>query len=181
MVQSSAAERRVPLFEEPVPERTPEKTAGETAAAPAVRTEPSALLNPKPAGYEIKIATLAVDEKSAFTYGAQKQWHAPAAKPEALLPCIVRDTISHLFPYALIVFICSLAVFNVCQVQQTRTMTATLNELSTRNESLSNEWLALLAQRQALSAHSLIARQAVTKLGMMQPKTADEIVLRLDR
>ena len=72
-------------------------------------------------------------------------------------------------------------MFKVYQVQQTRLLTAEFNELVTGNDDLSNEWLGLLAKKQELEKQSAIRETAIQRLGMMQPKTEAEIVIRLDR
>lgn len=99
---------------------------------------------------------------------------------EPLVPTMFRDVFRHAGVYLLIFLMVGLALFKVYQVQQTRNLTATLNEIVTDNDNLQKEWLALLAQRQDLSAHTKIRAQAKAELGMIQPKTAQEILITLD-
>ena len=70
--------------------------------------------------------------------------------------------------------------YEVIQVQDTRQLTANLNEVNRNIENQSRESLLLQAQRQSLSAHSFIREQAIQKLGMVNPKTEAEVVIRLD-
>ena len=41
------------------------------------------------------------------------------------------------------------------------------------------EWLTLLSDREALTEYSVIRKNADEKLGMVQPKTEDEVVIDL--
>lgn len=94
---------------------------------------------------------------------------------------LLLDVAHHWYFYGLCLLLCAVCVFKVYQVQQTRQLTAELNELAENNDDLSNEWLGLLAKKQALEKQSVIREAAVTKLNMIQPRTEAEIVIRLDR
>ena len=102
-------------------------------------------------------------------------------KKRPFMRVLVSDVMRHWYFYFLCTALCGLCIFKVYQVQQTRLLTAELNELSVNNDDLSNEWLGLLAKKQALEKQSVIREAAVTKLNMVQPRTEAEIVIRLDR
>ena len=82
--------------------------------------------------------------------------------------------------YLLALGVTALCIYKVIQVQDTRQLTAHLNEVNRNIENQSRESLLLQAQRQSLSAHSFIREQAIQKLGMVNPKTETEVVIRLD-
>ena len=127
------------------------------------------------------VKTIEVDAKdsmSLYVMPSQNYQFKDANQP--LVPTMVSDILRHLGVYILILIAVGLAMFKVYQVQQTRNMTATLNEIIADNDNLQKEWLALLAQRQDLSAHSKIKAQAKAELKMIQPKTAQEILITLD-
>ncbi len=107
--------------------------------------------------------------------------YARQDKQRPLLRCLLSDVAHHWFFYFLCLAMCALAVYRITQVQQTRAMTAELNEIAETNDDLSNEWLGLLAKKESLEKQSLIRDAAVTQLGMFQPKTEAEVVIVLDR
>ena len=102
-------------------------------------------------------------------------------KHQAMMPTLFKDVGRYWYFYFLCLLLCALSLFKVYQVQQTRLLTAEFNELVTGNDDLSNEWLGLLAKKQELEKQSAIRETAIQRLGMMQPKTEAEIVIRLDR
>lgn len=101
-------------------------------------------------------------------------------KVRALLPTIVADIMRNSLVYLLALGVTALCIYKVIQVQDTRQLTAHLNEVNRDIENQSRESLLLQAQRQSLSAHSFIREQAIQKLGMVNPKTEAEVVIRLD-
>lgn len=107
--------------------------------------------------------------------------YARQDKQRSLFQCIRSDVFHHLVFYFLCISLCALAVYRITQVQQTRAMTAELNEIAETNDDLANEWLGLLAKKESLEKQSLIRDAAVTQLGMFQPKTEAEVVVVLDR
>lgn len=102
-------------------------------------------------------------------------------KKRPFMRVLLLDVLHHWYFYCLCLILCAVCVFKVYQVQQTRQLTAELNELAENNDDLSNEWLGLLAKKQALEKQSVIREAAMTKLNMIQPRTEAEIVIRLDR
>ena len=114
---------------------------------------------------------LAVPSLSLFE-GYKKQ-------KKALVPTILNDIFSNLLTYVLILVVTTLAVLKVHQVQMTRDMTIQYNEVIRHNELLDKEWLTLLSDREALTEYSVIRKNADEKLGMVQPKTEDEVVIDL--
>lgn len=102
-------------------------------------------------------------------------------KRQAMMPTLFKDVGRYWYFYFLCLILCGLSLFKIYQVQQTRLLTAEFNELVAGNDELSNEWLGLLAKKQELEKQSTIREMAVQRLGMMQPKTEAEIVIRLDR
>lgn len=101
-------------------------------------------------------------------------------KVRSLLPTIVTDLMRNSLVYLLALAVTALCIYKVIQVQDTRQLTANLNEVNRNIENQSRESLLLQAQRQSLSAHSFIREQAIQKLGMVNPKTEAEVVIRLD-
>lgn len=96
-----------------------------------------------------------------------------------MVPTILNDIFSNLLTYVLILVVTTLAVLKVHQVQMTRDMTIQYNEVIRHNELLHKEWLTLLSDREALTEYSVIRKNADEKLGMVQPKTEDEVVIDL--
>ncbi|MDY6321522.1 MAG: cell division protein FtsL [Succinivibrio sp.] len=111
-----------------------------------------------------------------FVPGMYRRPRAPA-----LLPTILGDLWHNALVVILALAVCALALGKVYQVQKTRSLTAELNEIAEHNDELSNEWLALLAKKQALEKQSVIRTAAMERLSMIQPKTEAEVVIRLDR
>lgn len=101
------------------------------------------------------------------------------AENRAFLPTLLSDIFKNAFTYLLILIVTSLSVYKVHQVQQTRAVTVEYNDLVRQNELLSQEWLSLLAEREALTEYSVVGKAASEKLHMVSPKTEDEIVLKL--
>lgn len=100
-------------------------------------------------------------------------------KKQALIPAIIDDIFSNVITYVLILVVTTLAVFKVHQVQVTREMTVKYNEMILHNELLHKEWLSLLSERESLTEYSVIRKNAIEKLDMVQPKTEDEVVIDL--
>ena len=107
--------------------------------------------------------------------------YARQTKQRPLFRYILLDMLRYWYFYVLCLLLCTLAVGKVYQVQQTRLMTADLNEVAENNDDLSNEWLGLLAKKEGLEKQSKIREVAITQLGMFQPRTEAEVVIRLDR
>lgn len=100
------------------------------------------------------------------------------APPElSLVPALLADLSRSFFCYFLIVVLCALSLFKVYQVQQTRELTAQLNEVQAANENLDRQWLVLTSQRQTLSEHARIRRAAQENLHMRAPKTDAELMI----
>ncbi|NLK85057.1 MAG: cell division protein FtsL [Aeromonadales bacterium] len=99
-------------------------------------------------------------------------------KRKALVPTIFNDILSNFMTYGLILVLTTLAVYKVHQVQMTRDMTVQYNEVAKHNDQLHKQWLSLLSEREALTEYSII-RQNAQELGMVQPKTEDEVVVDL--
>lgn len=116
--------------------------------------------------------------------GLSLNYYTPISSPaheRSLIPLIIDDLLHNWYFYALCVCLCLLSLYKVYQVQETRTLTAELNEIALNNDDLSNEWLGLLAQKEELEKQAVIREAAVKRLHMVQPKTEAEIVIRLDR
>ncbi len=99
----------------------------------------------------------------------------------SLVPCIMKDMARNALVWVLAATACVLAVGKAYQVQVTRSLTAELNAVSERNDALNNDWLELLAQKQQLERQGIVRQKASEKLGMVQPRTEAEVVVRLDR
>ncbi|MBU3826164.1 MAG: cell division protein FtsL [Candidatus Anaerobiospirillum merdipullorum] len=97
----------------------------------------------------------------------------------ALVPEIFADISKNFMVYFLILVLCALALFKVYQVQQTRLLTAQLNEVRLNNEDLQRHWLALTSERQVLSEHSRVRQQAQQVLAMQAPATDAELMIAL--
>ena len=110
-----------------------------------------------------------------------EQSHTVVIKHPSLVPCIFSDMVRNSLVWILALCACVLAVGKVYQVQVTRSLTAELNAVSVKNDTLNNDWLELLAQKQQLEGQGTVRQAATEKLGMVQPKTEAEIVVRLDR
>ena len=98
----------------------------------------------------------------------------------SLLRAIAADMGNNFFTYFLAVILCGLSIYKVVQVQETRDLIANLNEVTVHNENLNKDWLTLLAQRQALSEHNKIRREAAERLNMKAPRTEAEKVITLN-
>lgn len=102
-------------------------------------------------------------------------------KDPRLLPLLLRDFGVHWITYGLAICVCLLCLLKVYQVQDTRDLTARLNEVVATNADLEKQWLILVASRQKLSEHSKIRAIASESLGMVSPKTENEKVISLHR
>lgn len=102
-------------------------------------------------------------------------------KEPRLLPLLLRDFGVHWITYGLTICVCLLCLLKVYQVQDTRDLTARLNEVVATNADLEKQWLILVASRQKLSEHSEIRAVASESLGMVSPKTENEKVISLHR
>ena len=102
-------------------------------------------------------------------------------KEPRLLPLLLRDFGVHWITYGLAICVCVLCLLKVYQVQDTRDLTARLNEVVATNADLEKQWLILVASRQKLSEHSEIRAVASESLGMVSPKTENEKVISLHR
>lgn len=102
-------------------------------------------------------------------------------KEPRLLPLLLRDFGVHWITYGLAICVCLLCLLKVYQVQDTRDLTARLNEVVATNADLEKQWLILVASRQKLSEHSKIRSVASESLGMVSPKTENEKVISLHR
>lgn len=122
------------------------------------------------------------DKGIAERYSATRSYAAPVPKRErSLVPVIISGILHDWYFYALCVLACVLSLYKVYQVQETRTLTASLNEIALQNDELSNQWLGLLSEKEELERQSVIRDAAVNRLHMVQPRTEAEIVIRLDR
>lgn len=97
-----------------------------------------------------------------------------------LLPLLLRDFGVHWLTYGLAIAACILCLLKVYQVQETRNLTARLNEVVTTNADLEKQWLLLVASRQMLSDPSKIRASASDNLGMVSPKTEKEKLISLN-
>lgn len=102
-------------------------------------------------------------------------------KEPRLLPLLLRDFGVHWITYGLAICVCLLCLLKVYQVQDTRDLTARLNEVVATNADLEKQWLILVASKQKLSEHSEIRAVASESLGMVSPKTENEKVISLHR
>lgn len=99
---------------------------------------------------------------------------------KALIPTIFDDFIKYFYVYFLLALLVFLCLYKVYQVQQTRYVTASLNELSKQSQQLDSQWLILLGQREQLTEPNLIRKQAREKLNMLAPKTDLEKVITIE-
>lgn len=102
-------------------------------------------------------------------------------KDPPLFPSLLRDFGVHWFTYGLAILVCVLCLLKVYQVQETRDLTARLNEVVATNADLEKQWLILVASRQKLSEHTNIRSSASEILGMVSPKTENEKVIYLGK
>lgn len=102
---------------------------------------------------------------------------ADRLRKERLFGLVMRDFGVNWLTYGLAVTACVLCLLKVYQVQETRDITAQLNELSVANADLDKEWLNLVAIRQNLSEHATIRACATSQLNMVSPKTQNEHVI----
>lgn len=132
---------------------------------------------------EQKVIVLDVDEQDAESYNSFSRHYEylAQAKKKALIPTILGDLLRYAWVYILGITVTVLCVYKITQVQSTRDLTSALNVAQSSCESLRNESLLLQAERQSLSEHATIRKQALEKLGMIMPKTEAEVVIRLDR
>ena len=103
------------------------------------------------------------------------------SKDDRLLPVLLRDFGVNWLTYGLAITVCVLCLLKVYQVQDTRYLTAKLNEVSLSNADLEKQWLNLVASRQNLSEHSKIRTFASDTLKMVSPKTENEQVISLHK
>lgn len=96
-----------------------------------------------------------------------------------LLPTLMQDISRYFYVYSLAILLGMLCLLKVYQVQDTRNLTAQLNEVAIDNAELEKEWLNLLATRQNLSEHAKIRSYATRQLEMVSPKTENEQVISL--
>lgn len=96
-----------------------------------------------------------------------------------LLPSVIHDIGVHWLAYGLAISACVLCLLKVYQVQETRDLTARLNEVVLSNAEMDKQWLNLVAQRQNLSEHAKIRTFASDNLKMVSPKTENERVISL--
>lgn len=100
---------------------------------------------------------------------------------EPFLPLLLREFGEHWLTYGLAIIVCVLCLLKVYQVQETRDLTARLNEVVVSNADLEKQWLVLVASRQKLSEHSKIKTFAREKLLMVSPKIQNENVISLHK
>lgn len=102
-------------------------------------------------------------------------------REEPLLPALMREFGENWLTYGLALLVCALCLFKVYQVQDTRDLTARLNEVTVSNADLEKQWLVLVASRQKLSEHSKINTFAIENLQMVSPKSQNENVISLHK
>ena len=129
-----------------------------------------------------RVITVDLEDLGEDTYNSFNRRYEYLGQPRnrALVPTIFADVMRNCVIYILIFAVTVLCIYKVIQVQNTRQLTATLNEVNLNIETQSRESLLLQAQRQSLSAHASVREQAIDKLGMVNPKTEAEVVIRLD-
>lgn len=149
-------------------EKTEQKSSAEIAHLPARREEVRCI--------ELEtVESAGVGSYPVLGYKAESL----SKQVRALVPTIFADIFHYLPVFLMMIMVCVLAMYKVHQVQDTRSLTAELNEINVNNDNLQKEWLSLLAERQSLSSHSKVREAAAKKLGMVKPKTEDEIMIRL--
>ena len=92
---------------------------------------------------------------------------------------LMDDLLHNWLVYSLAILACLLCLAKIYQVQETRELTASLNESTFNNADLDKEWLNLMATRQSLSEHAKIRTFASEQLQMQAPKIESEHVISL--
>lgn len=100
-------------------------------------------------------------------------------KGDKLLPMLIHDFGVNWLTYGLAFVVCVLCLMKVYQVQETRDLTARVNEVIVANGDLDKQWLNLVAEKQNLSEHAKIRAYAADQLSMVSPKTNSEEVISL--
>jgi cell division protein FtsL len=174
----SAAARKLEDEDLALEAETSEEIEENTAASKDTEDEEKQ----EPQSKEPEIINVDLGDIGEDTYNSfnRRYEYLGKSKTRALLPTIIADLMRNCVVYLLAFAVTVLSIYKIIQVQNTRQLTATLNEVNLNIENQSRESLLLQAQRQSLSAHSFIREQAITKLGMVNPKTEAEIVIRLD-
>ena len=175
-MQSATAEKRELIYSQ---EEDSAESAKEVLEKPEQNS--SAVVYPPARPEEVRCIELETEEpKNAGGYAllGYRQLAMPK-QVRALVPTIFADIFHYLPVYIMLAAVCVLAMYKVHQVQDTRSLTAQFNEINVNNDNLQKEWLSLLAERQSLSSHSQIREVAAKNLGMVKPKTEDEIMIRL--
>lgn len=115
------------------------------------------------------------------TYGSTLTFadDSDAQREQRLLPMLMREFGNNWLTYSLAITVCVLCLFKVYQVQETRDITAHLNEVRFTNEELEKQQLILIAQKQRLSEHASIRTVASGVMNMTSPKTENEVVISL--
>lgn len=114
--------------------------------------------------------------RSTFSLGEDASLRPREPK---LLPMLMDDLLHNWLVYSLAILACLLCLAKIYQVQETRELTASLNEISFNNADLDKEWLNLMATRQSLSEHAKIRTFASEQLQMQAPKIESEHVISL--
>lgn len=115
------------------------------------------------------------------TYGSTLTFadDSDAQHEQRLLPMLMREFGNNWITYSLAITVCVLCLFKVYQVQETRDITAHLNEVRFTNDELEKQQLILIAQKQRLSEHASIRTVASGVMNMTSPKTENEVVISL--
>ncbi len=129
---------------------------------------------PTSAPHEIKVTQEVPFRSNLKSEGQEKVDHK-------IIASLLNDLKCNFMTYFLMVILCILALIKVCQVQQTRNLIASYNEVRTTNENLERQWLDLTAMVETLTLHSTIRQNAKEDLQMVNPKTEDEQVIILRR
>lgn len=114
--------------------------------------------------------------RSTFSLGEDASLRPREPK---LLPMLMDDLLHNWLVYSLAILACLLCLAKIYQVQETRELTASLNEITFNNADLDKEWLNLMATRQSLSEHAKIRTFASEQLQMQAPKIESEHVISL--
>ena len=114
--------------------------------------------------------------RSTFSLGEDASLRPREPK---LLPMLMDDLLHNWLVYSLAILACLLCLAKIYQVQETRELTASLNEITFNNADLDKEWLNLMATRQSLSEHAKIRTFATEQLQMQAPKIESEHVISL--
>ena len=114
--------------------------------------------------------------RSTFSLGEDASLRPREPK---LLPMLMDDLLHNWLVYSLAILACLLCLAKIYQVQETRELTASLNESTFNNADLDKEWLNLMATRQSLSEHAKIRTFASEQLQMQAPKIESEHVISL--